>query len=499
MLSVCALKHLLRNEWAQALACSPDASGPGWWGWRVKAFYRLSMYETVANFQVPTNHVRYLIPYVVSLAACGRDVKAREVLREIAWFNLKDQLKIELSSALAPFMPEDALRILDFCQQAVVPPTLRSALLIRLGDLVQALNVVQQAFLMGQQERYPELYLYQTMTRADAPACQLQRLNKYLAFHGVPELMLRVPSRPPSPSNLLPVKGLPSIDGPLVSVVITSFNTKNHISIALESLLQQTYRNLEIIVIDDASDDCSVDVVADFARRDKRVRWVALPSNGGTYLAKSIGLLMASGVFVTCHDSDDWSHPVKIERQIRPLLEDSSLVATTSQLIRMQSDGIFYARSVFPLTRFNPSSLLFRREIVIQRMGGWDMVRTGADSEFYARLRLVFGDKSIRRVKQPLSLCSHREGSLMTASETGYSYLGISPQRLEYWESWSNWHIDCLKKRQKPTLSKNLLHIAAVRQFKAPEAIVLNPEQVKNALDALRLNFDGQVIEYADM
>lgn len=114
-------------------------------------------------------------------------------------------------------------------------------------------------------------------------------------------------------------------------------------------------------------------------------------------------------------------------------------------------------------------------------MGAWDCVRTGADSEFYARLRLVFGKRAIKRVVQPLALGSHREGSLMTASDTGYSDTGISPQRLAYWEAWGAWHIDCLRQERLPHLPLDLTELAANRPFAAPEEICVSVQQVKAA------------------
>ena len=250
---------------------------------------------------------------------------------------------------------------------------------------------------------------------------------------------------------------------------------------AIESLLKQTYRNLEIIVVDDASGDTTPDLVQAWAQKDARVRLLRLTTNGGTYLAKSMGLQLARGEFVTCHDSDDWSHPLKIERQVRPLLTDSALVATTSHWVRMQDDGMFYARPVHPLMRFNPSSPLFRREVVLERMGAWDMVRTGADSEFHARLKLVFGKRAVKRIAQPLALGSHREGSLMTAGDTGYSDAGISPQRLAYWEAWGAWHIACLRQGGLPRLPQDMARLAESRLFSAPEEICVSAQQVRAA------------------
>jgi hypothetical protein len=123
----------------------------------------------------------------------------------------------------------------------------------------------------------------------------------------------------------------------------------------------------------------------------------------------------------------------------------------------MQDDGIYYARTVHPLMRINPASPLFRREIVLREAGAWDNVRTGADSEFLARLKLIFGRGAIYRVKAPLAFGSHRPNSLMTAAGTGYDQTGMSFTRLAYWEAWAHWHISEVRQGRNPRLSLDLI------------------------------------------
>jgi glycosyltransferase involved in cell wall biosynthesis len=295
-------------------------------------------------------------------------------------------------------------------------------------------------------------------------------------------VQLHNPDAPPSPHNVKVSEALVPMNGPLVTVLMTTFRTGARATVAIESRLNQTYRNLEVIVVDDASQDETPDLVQTLARRDTRVRLLRLQTNSGTFVAKNIGLQSAHGEFVTCHDSDDWSHPLKIEHQVRPLLQDSALVATTSHWVRMQDDGMFYSRSVHPLTRLNYSSPLFRRQMVLQRMGAWDCVRIGADSEFLARLRLVFGKHALKRIAKPLTLGSHRAGSLMTAKETGYSDAGVSPQRLAYWEAWTGWHLDCLRRGKLPCLPQDLVTLSENRLFAAPAEICVSTQQILTAL-----------------
>lgn len=431
------------------------------------ACYRLGLYETVANSERSDDHWRGGFAAAVSLAACGRDREAAELARRLIVQHRLGRHQASLADALAPFAPELALELI---QGVAAPPGLRAALLLRLGKRTEAAAQLRDALNAGKARRRPELNLLLSNAEAGSPLAQLERMNAFLAAYGLSPVALRDSSRAPGQMNLRSAEAPPPVRGPRVSVLMTAFRSAGRIEFAIGSLLEQSYRDIEVIVVDDASDDDTEAVVRAIAARDSRVIYLRLPCNVGTYVAKSIGLQHSSGEFVTCHDSDDWSHPLRIERQVRPLLENKRLVFTTSQWVRIQDDGLYYARPVNPLMRLNPASPLFRKAPVLEHAGGWDAVRTGADSEFVARLSLVFGRRALRRVVQPLAFGAHRPDSLMTASDTGYSSSGMSPTRLAYWEGWSHWHIQELRAGRRPHLPADLL---AERRFAAPGAIVV--------------------------
>jgi hypothetical protein len=351
------------------------------------------------------------------------------------------------------------------------------------GRTAEAADVLKEAFGREEHRRSSELLLYRSNALPGTPAQQLEDLNGFLASHGLSALELKDPAQPPSPVNVSSSEPAGSVEGPTVTILMTTYHTGKRADVAIESLLRQSYKNIELIVVDDASKDDTPEIVQAWAERDRRVKLIRLECNSGTYVAKNIGLQAATGEFVTCHDSDDWSHPLKIERQVRPLLENPRLVATTSHWVRMQDDGRYYARPVYPMMRLNPSSPLFRKDEVLKHAGIWDCVRTGADSEFLARLKVVFGKKAVKRVVEPLALGSHRPDSLMTASSTGYSETGVSPQRLSYWEAWGAWHIRELRAGRTPFVPTDLL---AARRFSAPEPITVPTENIEKNLHTIK-------------
>lgn len=126
---------------------------------------------------------------------------------------------------------------------------------------------------------------------------------------------------------------------------MATYNGAARLEAALRSLLLQTYRAVEIIVIDVCSSDDTGCVVRHLQRHHPSIRYRRLPVNVGPNVAKTLGLALARGPLVACHDSDDWSHPSKIAAQVAPLLRHRGLVATASRWVRLGDGGRAYARS----------------------------------------------------------------------------------------------------------------------------------------------------------
>ena len=467
------LKFLWRyqqNRYSHAMAMATHYSARSHSKRKLWAMYRLNMFHSVAQLPIEPSCWRTRLAKTVSLASCGELAASREALTSFLQYSPRGKHKLALAQGLAPFMPQEALKLIEGMPKA--SPAFRAALLLRNDHRQQVRNLFDQ-LVPETVKRYPELLLLQTNAGGGEPWLQLKRLNIYLAAFGLSSLSLRDPSLVPSPLNIKIDSQLRIQSGPLISVLMTTFNTGARAEMAVSSLLAQNYQSLELIIVDDASSDDTPHRIEALAEQDNRIRLIRLPRNVGTYAAKRLGLAKARGEFVTCHDSDDWSHPEKLSRQVAPLLVDPSLVCTVSNWVRMQDDGAFYARPVYPLARLNPSSPLFRRERVLREVGAWDCVRTGDDSEFLARMKLVFGDKAVRKINQPLTLGSHRNGSLMTAIETGYLPTGISPVRQAYWESWSKWHIDMLSEGKLPYIDPSIF-TASKRPFKAPDDLLVD-------------------------
>lgn len=98
-----------------------------------------------------------------------------------------------------------------------------------------------------------------------------------------------------------------TIDFPLISVIIPIYNAEKYISRCMDSIMKQTYRNLEIIAVNDGSTDKSLELLKAYQERDKRVI-VLTGKNGGVSAARNKGMSIAKGEYISFIDADDFIH-----------------------------------------------------------------------------------------------------------------------------------------------------------------------------------------------
>jgi O-antigen biosynthesis protein len=251
-------------------------------------------------------------------------------------------------------------------------------------------------------------------------------------------------------------------DGPLVTVIIMTYCPDECLDVAVRSILRQSWRNLELLVVDDGSPPEHQAQLDKWEDVDDRIRIVRLPENRGTYPGRNTALDLARGEFVTFQDSDDWSHPQRIQRQVEPLLADPDLVATRSLCVRVSEQLVFNQLGYIP-TRPNASSLLFRRTVMLDQLGYFDPVRKAADSEYYQRITTVFGARFIDIDAPPLAFYRRRTGSL---SRSDFRPGWHVPARRIYRATYEYWHRQIAAGEASPYVSGDPEH----RVFPAPRA-----------------------------
>ncbi|WP_150119566.1 glycosyltransferase family 2 protein [Enteractinococcus helveticum] len=290
------------------------------------------------------------------------------------------------------------------------------------------------------------LELHRIRRTAKSPLTWLEKLNEFYSQLGMSQVSL-LDNESLSLLDRLTAAGSRQITGPKISVIMPTFSPGPGIRTAIRSLLDQSWMNFEVIVVNDSSPAEYRSIFDELERIDTRIRIVHQNENTGAYVARNAGLAMATGDFITTHDDDDWSHPDKLAMQIQVMLEDNEVVATTSAHIRTTAEADFRRINMrAQFMQMNYSSLMFRRSVV-EEIGPWDTVNRGGDSEFYTRLIEYYGNDRVTNLNdQPLSFSRIWEGSL-TSGEMSRGYFSYS--RLLYRWSFRQWHWSAGKSGQK--------------------------------------------------
>lgn len=111
----------------------------------------------------------------------------------------------------------------------------------------------------------------------------------------------------------------------LVSVIMPAFNSERYIVESIESILNQTYRNIELLITDDGSEDNTISIIKSYAQKDSRVKAFFLNGNTGAGSARNNSIKHAKGRYIAFCDSDDVWLPEKLEKQIRFMQEKNAV------------------------------------------------------------------------------------------------------------------------------------------------------------------------------
>ncbi len=109
---------------------------------------------------------------------------------------------------------------------------------------------------------------------------------------------------------------------PLLSVIVPIYKVEEYLSKCLDSIINQTYKNLEIILVDDGSPDKCPQICDEYAKKDNRIK-VIHKENGGVSSARNLGLDVSKGEFVTFVDSDDWLDETMYEKMMAKQKEEN--------------------------------------------------------------------------------------------------------------------------------------------------------------------------------
>jgi glycosyltransferase involved in cell wall biosynthesis len=184
---------------------------------------------------------------------------------------------------------------------------------------------------------------------------------------------------------------------PLVSVIIPAFNAAKYVQDCITSVLQQTFSDFEILVIDDASSDQTVMLLEQM--QDPRLNIISLSENGGVSAARNEGIALAKGEFITFLDADDLWSPDKLALQVQALLDNPKAGVAYSwtyylddktglkHCIKPRVQGSVHRKLLQKNFIGSIGSNILVRAVAIEKLGGFDATLSYAeDWEFCLRL-----------------------------------------------------------------------------------------------------------------
>ncbi|MCP3684367.1 MAG: glycosyltransferase [bacterium] len=203
----------------------------------------------------------------------------------------------------------------------------------------------------------------------------------------------------------------PMKENPLVSVVVPTFNRRNRIKLAMESLLDQTYDNFEVIVVDDGSKDGTHREVAEWMKKDSRIKYY-YKDNGGCASALNYGISKARGDLISWLSSDDWYEPNMLRESVAAHMKDPSIGMTYTDYNIILKGGIkkLY-ESYQPLHKkdairelnkhcyINGSSMMLKKEVFTNIGKFNEAFRYAQDYDFYYR---VLWNYPVKHIGLPL-------------------------------------------------------------------------------------------------
>ena len=183
---------------------------------------------------------------------------------------------------------------------------------------------------------------------------------------------------------------------PLVSVIMPSYNSKKYIKKAIDSVLEQTYSNFELIIVDGNSTDGTLDIVDEYKKKDRRIK-VIQDEGRGIGAALQLGCQIASGKFIARMDSDDIAINTRFEKQLKIFHSIPNLILVASPVIYINEDDSIVGYS-FPYTNkriiqekvylIAHPTVMMKKDAYV-KAGGYQPLLRAEDYFLWNRMRLM--------------------------------------------------------------------------------------------------------------
>ena len=148
----------------------------------------------------------------------------------------------------------------------------------------------------------------------------------------------------------------------LISIITPNYNSEEFISETIISVINQTFKNWEMIIVDDVSTDNSLSIITSFCKQDSRIKLHKLSENSGAAIARNKAISLASGGFIAFLDSDDLWLPTKLEFQLDFMIKNNYPLSYTSYEI-INENGTLANKTINCKPKLDYNRMLYSNEI----------------------------------------------------------------------------------------------------------------------------------------
>ncbi|MFR5743971.1 MAG: glycosyltransferase [Anaerostipes hadrus] len=272
---------------------------------------------------------------------------------------------------------------------------------------------------------------------------------------------------------------------PLISVIIPVYNVEKYLNKCITSVVEQTYKNLEIIIVDDGSTDQSPEICDEWKKRDSRIQ-VVHSSNGGAGKARNTALDIATGDYVTFVDSDDYIAPQMYQVLLEQFYDGIGIVECNYSMVYDDSEEFKEKRKIYKIHTYSAVEAMHEnindhifRQLIWNKMYRKDVIKgiyfpTGKkiDDEFWTyqaignASKLIYMDQKLYAYRQQEQSVMHlldakKRLEALKAKEERHIYICEFMPQLKT-ESLNNLWFTCIYQGQRVLKDKNKENLKSV-------------------------------------
>lgn len=181
-----------------------------------------------------------------------------------------------------------------------------------------------------------------------------------------------------------------------ISVIMTVYNKSKYLEKSIQSVVDQTYDQIQFIIIDDNSDDSSKKIIKKMADLHNNIFAIYNDKNVGCYACRNIGLKYANGKYITFHDADDYSIKNRFELQIKHMIKNNLLLVGCNiarsefdVIPNINDENLVKMLDIQKIKRYFGYATLIYNKNVFKKCGGFIEKRKGMDMEYGERILFV--------------------------------------------------------------------------------------------------------------